>query len=181
MCYSRFSHRGSRQYLKRKLTFTRVFLPPHLPHLWPFRLHITMQSHPQRDPYSCQEHSIATHCWLAQVLGNSSFTHKQVRKPLHFLRNLDPWTNDDQIVFSQFPIMSDLFGKSPSIHNDSLQAYTSAESLRSEVPRRKTMLCAMHLCIQITTLLEDRQKKQGKYFRAQDYAARSFKWKATAI
>lgn len=37
------------------------------------------------------------------------------------------------------------------------------------------MLYAMHLCIQITTLLEDRQKKQGKYFRAQDYAARSFK------
>lgn len=71
--------------------------------------------------------------------------------------------------------MSDLFGKSPSIHNDSLQAYTSAESLRSEVPRGKTMLYAMHLCIQITMLLEDRQKKQGKYFRAQEYAARSFK------
>lgn len=30
------------------------------------------------------------------------------------------------------------------------------------------MLYATHLCIQITMLLVDRQKKQGKYFRAQE-------------
>lgn len=55
--------------------------------------------------------------------------------------------------------MSDLLEKSYSILNDSLQACTSTESLCSEVPRRKTMLYAVHLYIQITMLLEDRQKK----------------------
>lgn len=55
--------------------------------------------------------------------------------------------------------MSDLLEKSYSILNDSLQACTSTESLCSEVPRRKTMLYAVHLYIQITMLIEDRQKK----------------------
>lgn len=50
--------------------------------------------------------------------------------------------------------MSDLFGQSLSILNDSLQVYISMENL----------------CIQITVLLEDGQKEQGKYFKAQECA-----------
>lgn len=101
---------------------------------------------------------MATHRRLAQVLENSSFICNQGRKPPCFLRNLGPWTNDDQIFFSRFSIISDLFGKSRSILNGSLQANTSTENLHSEVPRGKTMLYAMHLCIQIIMLLEDRKK-----------------------
>lgn len=47
--------------------------------------------------------------------------------------------------------------------NDSLQVYTSIESLHSEVPKGKTKLYVMQLCFQINMLLEARQK--NKYFR----------------
>lgn len=73
--------------------------------------------------------------------------------------------------------MSDLFRKLPSVYNYSLQAYTSTESLHSEVPRKKKNAHATHSSNYYA--LEYR-KKQGKYFRGQDYVVRSFKQK-TAV